>query len=108
MNEGSHPIGRFRGMPLAGYVFGEKYIAGPEGPFGSVSQTDLDAAGKRKAPLAARRVVPGVKIIPERVVLEYQRGGGNVCQKMLRSRLLIQIFKVGFAIFSGIESTKLH
>ena len=30
MNEGAHPVGWLSGMSLAGHVFGEKYIAGPE------------------------------------------------------------------------------
>jgi hypothetical protein len=108
MNEGANPMGWLRGMSLTGHVLCEKHIARAEDSLRAIAQSYFDAAGKSKAPLAARRVVPSVKIIPERIVFEYQRGGGNGCQKILRPRLLIQIFKVGLAIFSSIESTKLH
>jgi hypothetical protein len=99
---------RFRGVPLAGHILCEKHVAWLERSLRAVAQSNLDATGKRDAPLAARRVVPGMKIIPECIVLEHERCRGDVGQEMLRSLVLIQIFEMRLPVISGVKSAKLH
>lgn len=108
MDKCAHPIHRQRRMALSGDVFGEKNIARSENFLGAVTDADLARTGERDTPLAARRVVPTVQVVPVHVILEYQCLGSDSRKEKLSSLLLIQFFEMRFAVRSGVESEELH
>ena len=95
-------------MSLACNIFGKKHIAGDKGSCAAVADTDLDGAGQRDAPLAARRVVPAMQIFTIHIVLENQSLDVETGQKMFRSLVLVEIFEMRLAVRSGVDSAELH
>src|SRR4030095_13201996 len=108
VNKRSDPVFRQRGMALAGQILGKKDIAGAKRSCAAVADTDLDSAGQRDAPLAARRGVPAMQIFTIHIVLKNQSLDVESGQKMSRSLILVEIFEMRLAVRAGVDSAKLH
>ena len=108
VNKRSDPVVRQRGMALAGQILGKKDITGAKRSCAAVADTELDSAGQRDAPLAARRVVPAMQIFTIHIVLKNQSLDVETGQKMFRSLVLVEIFEMRLAVRSGVDSAELH
>ena len=64
MNEGPHPVFRFRCIAVAGQVFGEKDITRAERLAAETADTDFDRTRQGNDPLAARSSMPIEKLRP--------------------------------------------